>query len=81
MNNKTKPHLPHTEFSILVTYTDLQKVAAIDGRYQNLFSGLKLSEKLTAEEKEGQRAFLSQEWERELYPFFQLWTVKIYEPK
>lgn len=79
MNNQTNPAIPYPEFSALVTYTDLEKVVEIDRYYQGLFSLLKLSKRLTEEEKQGQRAFLSQEWERELLPFFAFWTVKIYE--
>lgn len=51
----------------------------IDRYYQDLFALLKLSKRLTEEEKIGQRAFLSQEWERELLPFFNFWSVKVYE--
>ena len=78
MNNQTNPVIPIPEFNVLVTYKDTEKVATIDSYYQDLFSSLKLSKKLTEKEKEGQRAFLSNEWEKQLFPFLDFWTVKVY---
>ena len=81
MNNQIGENLSYPEVNILVTYTHPKKVEAIDHRYQGLFFEVELSKRLTIEEKEGQCAFLSQEWEKELFPFFKFWTVKIYEQK
>ncbi|WP_158795591.1 hypothetical protein [Pedobacter sp. L105] len=78
MNNQTPPVIPNPELNLLVTYTDPEKVASIDSYYESLFSSLRLSGILTEEEKEGQRAFLSHEWEERLFPFLNFWNVKIY---
>ncbi|WP_158798989.1 hypothetical protein [Pedobacter sp. L105] len=78
MNNQSPSVIPNPEFNLLVTYKDPEKVATIDSYYQSLFSSLRLSERLTEEEKEGQRDFLSNEWEERLFPFLSFWSVKIY---
>ncbi|WP_158800634.1 hypothetical protein [Pedobacter sp. L105] len=78
MDHKIPAVIPNPEFNLLVTYTDPVKVATIDSYYQSLFSSLLSSERLTEEEKEGQRAFLSNEWGEKLFPFLNFWSVKIY---
>lgn len=66
------------EFSVMLSSSDLQKVTEIDHYYQNLLSLLNLSERLDAEEKIGQCAFLTREWEREIIPLLSLTSIKIY---
>ena len=80
MKDSTNPTDQYPSFSVLATYSDPEKVKEIDRYYLKLLTNLSLSERLDADEKLGQRAFLKKQWEQELTPLLHLTRIKIYEP-
>lgn len=78
MKNKMACPALKYEYSIALAYSDIEIVAEIDRYYLNLMSVLRKSDRLSEEEKTGQRAFLHQQWEYDLDPFLSLWSVKSY---
>ena len=78
-NHFFSPSLPDPEFSVVLLCTDIEKIKEIDCYYQGVLSCLHLSERLTPQEKLSQHSILTREWENELMPFLNLWSVKVYE--
>jgi len=79
MKQKTNPSLPNPEFNVVLLCSDHEAVKEIDRYYQGILACLKRSKRLTAEDKIDQQAFLTREWESELIPFLNLWSVLVYE--
>ena len=81
MKNQPNPSICCTEFNIELVYSDLDSANKIDRYYNNLLSDLKLNDWLSAEQMAGELTFLTQEWESELIPLVNLFSVSIYEPQ
>lgn len=78
-STSTHQHL-QPETSIILTYTDIEKVTEIDHYYIGKMKEVRDSLRLNEEEKTGQRAFLHKLWQEEIGPFLILWSVKLYFP-
>jgi len=79
MKQKTNSSLPKPQLSVVLLCSNNEAVKEIDCYYQGILNCLKCSERLTAEDKIVQQAFLTREWESELIPFLNLWSVLVYE--
>ena len=79
MKKKTNSSIPKPQFSVVLLCSDIEAVKEIDRYYQGILACVKCSQRLTAEDKIDQQDFLTREWECELIPFLNLWSVLVYE--